>query len=204
MRTVRLHQWLMGAVVTSAAIAAITTSGSAFAAGGGVKEQKGKNTPAPKAGGAAELGQGEEIGVSQTERSRTGKSTEDTKEGGEEEEKNLSASVDFVLGFGKTPAVSTGNAPPGTAGTGLDSEPSIGIARFTSYSFLFGVGYEFAKGLEAGIRLPIAGGRLSGDGDARGAAVLGNVEIEGGYEHEINEKLSIVYALGVALPTAQG
>jgi hypothetical protein len=192
---------LVGAFV---AIGVLAVAGTATAAGGGEKEPKGKAGTTQGASASATLGAGDEVGVTGPERNAPRGRAAGEEKKGDEEEKRFLLSLDFVVGFGKQPVVDANGATPlGAGGTGALSAPTVNQARMTTYSFIAGVGYEFAHGLEAGVRLPVDVGSIASP-ENRGTAALANLELEAAYLHELNETLGLEFALGISLPTAQG
>jgi hypothetical protein len=119
-------------------------------------------------------------------------------EGGTESEAPFAIALDLVLGFGKVDAVDL--APTAATPQGV---PKIDRVQATTSSFLLAGEYELGKGVALGARVPFSAGSLAAPA-SRGAAVLGNIEIEGAYKLELNESLAFELGVGVALPTADG
>ena len=175
--------------------AASATAGASV----GVGASAGGTSTAPTAAASASA-ESKEKGESKegehAEKSEKGEHAE-----GEEEEKRLTMSVDFVLGFGKTDVLT--QKLPGSFAT--VPENTVGPSKMTTESFILAANYEVAKHFGIGVRLPFSFGTFEVDGGAaRGTSALGNIELEAEYEHSLNKDLALVFALGVALPTAQG
>ena len=121
---------------------------------------------------------------------------------GEPEEKEHGVvGADFVLGFGKGP-LAVQNPP-----SSLSTLPTFrhGDAQVTSESLILGAAFKVFPHTSLGVRLPLAFGEFHPeDENARGAAVLGNIEVEGEYERHLSHDLAFMAVLGVSLPTAQG
>jgi hypothetical protein len=118
-----------------------------------------------------------------------------------EEEGRLSLGVDMVIGFGKTPIVT--ELLPGSLAT--VPEHTVAQSRITTESFILGGEYELTHSIGIGARLPFTFGSFSPEGaGSRSTTALGSLEVEGVYTLHLNEKMKLVYALGVSLPTAQG
>ena len=197
MRTV--HS-VVGAFV---ALGVVTIGASALAAGGGIKQEKGKLDQPPAAGGTATLGSGDEMGTSAAERNqqRTEKKGEEEKEGEEDRP--------FSIWLTRSSASASRTSCPrgrrrrsARAGTGNLAAPTIDQAKIATYSLIAGASYEFAKGIEGGLRVPLSLGTISSD-ENRGTAALGNIELEGAYELQLSPMMDLALALGVSLPTAQ-
>jgi hypothetical protein len=162
------------------------------------KEEKGKFTPSPSAGPQSEPSLADSEALNISERNRGHLSGEGAEEG--KEERSIKLNVDFVLGFGSHVDVVNQTFPPSF---GPVQSASIDSAKVTTYSFIAGAGYELAKGFELGARLPFGWGSIQSN-ENRGTGVVGNLEVEGAYEYELNERMELEFALGIALPTAQG
>lgn len=121
---------------------------------------------------------------------------------GEPEEKYRGViGADFVLGFGQGP-IARQNAP-----SSLSTLPTFrhGDSQVTSESVILGAAVKVFPHTALGVRLPLAFGVFHPhDEESRGAAVLGNIEIEGEYERHLSHDLAFLAILGVSLPTAQG
>lgn len=120
---------------------------------------------------------------------------------GEANEPPFLVGLDIVLGFGKTLAAD--QTPPSSLGTTpmnvIDSDP------VHADSFLFRASYAPLRDLAISARLPLTMGSILPDGyQARPISALGNVEIEGEATRELAKSVTLFYAIGIGLPTAQG
>jgi hypothetical protein len=112
-------------------------------------------------------------------------------EGERAEEPAWTLGIDAVLGFGKTNI--------SASGTELTS------ARVTSESFVLGAAYEPFSPFEVALRIPLAFATLSPAGTtSRSAFAFGNPEIEAEYAFTLAPNAKLSFALGIALPLAQG
>ncbi len=119
----------------------------------------------------------------------------------QEKETKLGLGLDMVIGFGKTPMVT--QTLPGTLATVPDT--SLDSALITTESILMSGSYEITKNIGVGLRLPFTFGTFTAPGrQSRGTSAVGSLELEGEYVHHLNAEMKLIYALGVALPTAQG
>jgi hypothetical protein len=108
-----------------------------------------------------------------------------------EEEPPWTVGLDAVIGFGKTNYAA--------------SETQLGAARVTSESFVLGVAYEPFSPFEVAVRVPLVAATLSPAGaGSRSAFALGNPELEAEYGFSLAPNAKLSFALGVALPLAQG
>lgn len=118
----------------------------------------------------------------------------------EDDAEPIRIGLDFVAGTGKTSIANT--AQP----TQLEGMPAntIGSSQVTTESFIAAAGLEVHH-FEFGLRMPLTIGQINPpDIPSRRTTAFGNLELEGAYLHELRPGLSLVYALGVTLPTAQG
>ena len=118
----------------------------------------------------------------------------------EDDAEPIRIGLDFVAGTGKTSIANT--AQP----TQLEGMPAntIGSSQVTTESFIAAAGLEVHH-FEFGLRMPLTIGHINlADIPSRRTTAFGNLELEGAYLHELRPGLSLVYALGVTLPTAQG
>ncbi len=176
---------VMRVVVAAAAVGAVLASGRVAHAHGDFDKERRETGPAAASearGGAPEGGE--------------------AAEGEEEREpRRLKLDVDLVIGFGKTEIVS--QDLPGSFGT--TPATRLGEARTQTESLILSAGYGVTRHVTLGARLPLTYGSFAEDGrQSRGAGAVGNVELEAEYERELTERLGFVFALGIALPTAQG
>ena len=119
----------------------------------------------------------------------------------ESEEGNIRVGIDWVGGTGKTNVAN--QTQPTTLGGGAVN--SIENVQVTSQSFIAGASIEYNHKLEFGARLPLTYGQFNlPDGPARSTTAVGNLELEGVYAHHIDQHMELGFALGIALPTAQG
>jgi hypothetical protein len=115
-------------------------------------------------------------------------------------------SVDLVLGWGKAP-FAVQNLP--TTGTQAITYSVAAATPTDVQSFIFAGSVGITKRVALGARLPLTFATFSPDGSAaRSTTSVGNVELEVEYGTRVDLRrgstLSLVGALGVALPTAQG
>lgn len=121
-------------------------------------------------------------------------------EGHAHEHRPLSLGLDLVLGFGAFPmTLPTRGDEPG------EGFSYLGEVAVNSQSLLIAGGYEVAHHIGVGARIPLTLGSVPGaDESTHSTFALGNVELEGEAEVELNEAATLVFSLGVALPTAMG
>ena len=172
-----------------------------LAAPGGALANEGK----PAKGGSGAAGGGSpQPGGTAAEGGGRPMSGEGARADGEEKEEEESApirvGVDLVVGTGVSSVANT--APP----TAVEAGPtnSIGSSQVTTESLIFGASVDFGH-FEVGARLPVTFGSFNPpDAPSRMTAAVGNVEVEGLYTHHLRHDLELRFALGIALPTAQG
>lgn len=130
---------------------------------------------------------------------------EEGKEKGEREERAWEASADLAYGSSKIETV----GPSGKGGTVVDT------SRMVALSFLFGLEREIGEHVVVGARLPLVTppmdsvqSREAGLLPRSVGPMLGNLELEGGYKHEVVKSAAMEGTfeglLELALPFAPG
>ncbi|MET0385121.1 MAG: hypothetical protein ABW321_04140 [Polyangiales bacterium] len=118
------------------------------------------------------------------------------------EELPLSFGLDLVLGFGKTPVMTT--LPSATPGYGQQARV-LETAHVMTQSLVLVGSYETSERMGFGVRWPLTFGTASPSAfTPRSVFAMGNVELEGDYVLPLASHARITFVLGVALPTAQG
>src|SRR4051794_5650888 len=112
----------------------------------------------------------------------------------------LRISVDVVLGFGRSPVAQLAQPIGGiiVPRTVLDDR------RVFVESWLFGVSYDFGRGIGLALRVPFSYMSFSSDNFRIATSALGNVELAPSYRHDLDERTSLLFSLGLTAPTAQG
>jgi hypothetical protein len=120
--------------------------------------------------------------------------------GEQEQETPFRVGLDVVVGTGQT-AIANSAQP-----TAVEAAPgnTLGTSQVTTESLLVGASVE-VHDFEFGARIPLTFGQINPTGEAsRAISAFGNLELEVEYTHHFSEALALRYALGIALPTAQG
>ena len=112
----------------------------------------------------------------------------------------LRISVDVVLGFGQSTVAQLAQPINGI----IVPRTVLDYRHVFVESWLFGVSYDFGRGIGLALRAPFSYMSFASDNFRIATSALGNVELAPSYRHQVDDRTSMLFALGLTAPTAQG